>query len=77
MRLSMPAIGGVRVGKVATDVAEPGRAEQGIAECMDGHVAVRMREQSLVVRDLQAAEHQRASGAETMGVEALTDEHVG
>jgi hypothetical protein len=42
---------------------------------MDQDIAVGMGEHPLIVRDLDPAEHQPAIRRETMGIEALTNQH--
>src|SRR6185295_16017969 len=67
---------GVAVGIVAADVAERGRAEQRVADRVRQYVGIRVPGETLVVRDLDAADHQLAAGDEGMHVEALADPHA-
>ena len=53
----------------------PAAAEQGVAERVGHHVAVRVADQPLVVGHLDRAEHQRAAGPEAVGVGARADPH--
>ncbi len=60
----------VRVGKVAPDVAQPCRAQQGIADGVQQHIPVRMSQQAAVEGNLHPADHQLAPGHERMHVES-------
>ncbi len=49
----------IGVGEVPADVAGRDGAEQRVAQCVQRHVAVRMRDEPVRVRDAHAAEHHR------------------
>ena len=67
----MPAL--VPGGKERADVAEPGRAEQGVDERVGDHVAVGVAGEATRVLDLDAAEDERDALLERMRVEAEAD----
>ena len=68
-------VGGVGIREMAADVPQARGTEQGVAEGVDGHVAIGMGLQSLVVGHLDPGEHQGSAGTEAMGVDALADQH--
>ena len=59
------------------DVAQPGGAEERIAQGMDEHVAVGMGREAVAVGDLHAAQDQPAAGGEGVDVETVADAHQG
>jgi hypothetical protein len=76
----MPAVGPrplrIGIGKQAADVTQAGRAKQGIGDRVQQHIGVRMTEQPLMVRNLDAAENQFATGRKGMHVESLADTKI-
>ena len=67
----------VAVGKMPADVAQRRRAEQRVADRVQQHVGVAVAREALVVRNLDAADHEPAPGDEGMHVETLADaKHV-
>jgi hypothetical protein len=62
---------GRRVGEVAPDVAQPGRAQQRIGDRVQQRVGVAVPEQAVRVRDRHAAEPQRPVRHEPVRVPAL------
>ena len=61
---------------MVADVAERERAEDRIAQCMDHDVAVRMRDETAIVLDVDATEHDVVAGSECVDVDALADAHT-
>ena len=59
----------VGVGEVLADVAERGRAEQRVDHRVGEHVGVGVAGEPLLVRDVDAAEDQRAAGRERVRVD--------
>lgn len=59
------------------DVARGDGTEQGIAQRVQRHVAVRMRDEPLRVRDAHAAERRRLRRPEAVRVIAMPDPHAG
>ena len=74
-RLSAPFHTGSVSGKVHADVAEPRRAQHGVTQRMQHHVAVAMRQYAARVRNAHAAEDDRIPRTEGMHVEARTNAH--
>jgi hypothetical protein len=68
-----PARIGVR--EHAADVAEAGRAEQGVAQRVQRDVAVRVRDHAVVVRDAHAADDHPLTGPEGVHVESMPNAH--
>src|SRR3954466_5304300 len=60
---------------MVADIAERERAEDRIAQCMDDDIAIRMRDDALIMRNVDAAEHDVIAGAECVDVDALADAH--
>ena len=81
MRLSVQeaafdaGVSGVGIREMATDVAQTRGTKEGVAQGVDGHVAVGMGLQSLVVGHLDPGEHQGSARTEAMGVDTLSDQH--
>src|SRR5690606_15629843 len=63
----------IAVGKVRADVAEPGGAEQRVAQCVDRGVTVRVRDQRLRMWDIDAAEAHVVARPERVDIDPLTD----
>ncbi len=63
----------VAVRKHRADVAEPGRAEDRVGDCVQQHVGVGVTEQAALERNLDAADHQPATRHQRMDVEPLPD----
>src|SRR5690606_25764217 len=74
-----PAIGALelRIGvrKVLADIAQRHRAEQCIAERMQQHVAIGMRQQAALMWNPHAAERDEVALAEAMHVVTVADTH--
>lgn len=70
--------GECRVGirKVATDVSERLRPEQGVADCMQQHVSVRMGYEARVVVNANPAEDDMISGTEGVHIVAVSYSQV-
>src|ERR1700733_13024614 len=64
------AIALVAVGEVLTDVAEAGRAKQGVDHCMSEHVGIGMTVEAELAWNIHATENQRAAPDEPVGVVA-------
>ncbi len=58
------------------DVAQRQRAQQGVAERVDHHVAVGMREHAAIVRYAHAAHHHVVALAEGVHVVTLADAEI-
>ena len=58
---------------MVADVAQRERAEDGVAQRVDGHVAVAVGDQAARMRHLDAAEHDVVAVAEAVDVEAVAD----
>ena len=69
------AIARIGVRKMTADVALAERPQHGIAQRMDHHVAVGVRDDAAVVGNAHAAEHDVVAVAERMHVETLADSH--
>src|SRR5687768_3752184 len=65
----------IAVGEMRTDIAQRRGAEQRVAQRMDQHVGVGVPGQSLVVRDLDAADDQLSSGYQRVRIKSLPDPH--
>jgi hypothetical protein len=59
---------------MAPYVPQRGGAEQGITKGVDYHVTVRVRSESLVMRDDDAAEDQGTIRPEAVGIDTLSDQ---
>ena len=70
---SAPAELRVGVGEVAADVAQRRGAEQRVGDGVAQRIGIRVAEQAVAVRDLDAAQHQPAPGDERVRVPALAD----
>ena len=57
----------------AVSLTEAGRTEERIAECVQDHIAIRMRFDSLCVRDTHATQHDMVARPECMDIVALAD----
>ena len=62
--------------KVLADVAEPGGAEQRIAQRVQQHIAVGVRHHAVRVGHAHAAEHDEVPRSEGVHVRTETDAHV-
>ena len=58
---------------MTADVAESGRRQNGVSECMRHAVTVGMPEQTRAVRDVDATEHQRTAFDKTVRVDSMAD----
>ena len=67
VRASPPGVG---VPEVLTDVAQAGCAQQRIAQRMQHHVAVRMRQDSARVGNADASQHDEVAGTKRVHVES-------
>ena len=63
----------VGIRKMPADVAQPRRTEQRVADRVQQHVAIGMAEQTLLERDVDAADHQLAPRHQRVDVEPLSD----
>ena len=63
---------GRRIGKVQPDVAQRRRTQQRVAQGMNHHIAVRMGNAALRMRNLHAAQHQRQPFAEGVDVVSVS-----
>jgi len=63
----------IGIGKMSADIAQPGRTQQGIAQGMDEHIPIRMRDQPLFVRNGDAAQHHMIPITEPVGIIAMTN----
>jgi hypothetical protein len=70
------AVARIAVGKVLADIAVAQRAQQGIAQGMNDHITVRVRNDALRVGDAYTAQDHVISSAEGVHVHPLTDSHV-
>ena len=61
-------VGWVAVREMFPDVAQGGRAQEGVRQGVEGHVRVRMAEQALFIGDLDAAENELSSFHQAVGV---------
>ena len=64
---------GVGIREMAADVAQPGRAQQRIADRVQQHVGVGVSGQPQVVGNVDAADDELAAGGEGVDVEAVAD----
>ncbi len=67
--------GRIGVREVLADIAKRRGAEQCVAQSMQHHVAIRMREQPELVRDPHPTEGDEIALTETMHVIAMADTH--
>ncbi len=67
-----------RIGgrKVLANIAQCQRAQQRIAERVQQHVAIGMREQTMIMGHAHTAEHHMVAGPEGVNVIADADAHV-
>jgi hypothetical protein len=68
----------LRVGirEMAADIAQRRSAEQGIGDCMQQHVGIRMAEQAQAVRHFDTAENQLAPRNQGMYIPAFTNTKI-
>ena len=67
--------GGISVRKVLADIAQCRRAEQGIAQGVQDHVAVGMSQQPMVVCNAHAAQGDEIAFSETVHIVAVANTH--
>ena len=67
------AVDRIGVWKMATDITQPGGAQQRIDDRVDQHIRVGVTKQSAIMVDRGAANHQRPSGHQRMHIPALPD----
>ena len=70
------AVARIAVREMLADVAVAHGAEQRVAQRVNHHVAVRVRDDALRMGDAHAAEHDMIARAEGVHVHALSDSHV-
>lgn len=79
LRATLAAVGAferrIGIGEQLADIAQRRRAQQGVGRGMQRDVAVGVGQQTFVVRDANATDHQRAFAAEFMYVKTVTDTH--
>lgn len=68
-----PPVGLVRVGKQLADIAQTGRAQQGIRQGMEQDIGVTMSNRLPAVRHVNPAHAERASGFESMRIVSQAD----
>jgi hypothetical protein len=75
----VPAVGVakafIRIGKPSTDIAEPQRTEQRIAQRMNQHIPIGMRDDSANVRYAHSADDDSIAVAITVSIEAVPNSH--
>ena len=59
-----------------SDVTERSGAEQGVAQGVNGHIAVRMGDATLRVRDLDTPEHQPQPVGQRMDIISVSDSEI-
>ncbi len=65
----------IGIGEQLADITQRRSAQQGVGRGVQRNVAVGMGQQTFVVRDANATDHQRAFAAEFMYVKTVTDTH--
>ena len=65
-------VGRIRVGKMEADISQAGRAQEGIADCMEQNIRVRMTEKPLFKGDGDAADDELPFGHQLMDIMSYT-----
>jgi hypothetical protein len=63
----------IRWRKMLADIPKGRSAQQGIAECVQGHITIRMRGQALLMGNPDTAEHDVITVSKYVDVESLAN----